>query len=519
MQKCGRTMVVGWLALSAGIGCNDHIFQVVAPIRTRTVVTAKQIDIDRAADILFVIDNSGSMAEEQENLARNISSSGVSGSGCETAQFAALKDFFERDGRDLPEEEWPAEMQVIHRHCGFIERLQLHDNRFHLGVITTDLNDCDCFSNVEHLADCGCDPAVQPACLRAESWPQRGCLQTGPEEPELAVLTWETPDLASRFASIVRNLGTRGSPYEQGLEAARHFLTPGHSVPPRDACGLTRDCAGDRDAFLRETEVNAVGDEVPTKLVVIFLTDEEDCSHDGSLNEAETPPALCYQQPSKLRPVADYIEFLRQAKPRPDLVSAAVIGGFTDQDGLAPTGCSLTPSGPTSSCSPSGGNSFMAQYEHCAHSRHVDATDTCEPNCVCHPAFTEDTEGPCQGVSFEATNCCEADPPTRYSQLVSGIQSHLTDTICSADYSDTLINIADLVNQTSWVRLAEPPPVGAIIVVKIRGPRWGEAWVAVPGASDDSDGWMLREDGTTIDFSGAWIPRAGDEVEVMFEGA
>ncbi|MFH1812202.1 MAG: hypothetical protein ABIJ09_25925, partial [Pseudomonadota bacterium] len=324
-----KSKILLLLAMILVMGCNEHIFQRVIPITTRTVVNPKKIDIDRAADILFVIDNSGSMAEEQENLARNASSSSSSApsNACDGSGFNALRGHIDSHPEQA-QEDWPQNIQAIFAECGFIERLQLFKNHFRIGIITTDMHDCDAPYGGAHRS----------------SVPQRGCLQTSVQDPTIKVLDWETPDLANKFSNIVRNIGIWGSAWEQGLKSTQHFLTPAGIVDPRSpsagTCAQSRDCSGDLPAFLREKELNASGDEVETKLVVIFLTDEEDCSNDGTIDEQQPGSTdLCYSQPNLLKDTQAYVSFFRGLKTRPELVSMALIAGLFD------TGSGFTPSG------------------------------------------------------------------------------------------------------------------------------------------------------------------------------
>ncbi|MDY7232313.1 vWA domain-containing protein [Hyalangium rubrum] len=152
-------------------------------------------------DVLWVVDNSGSMAPRQENLARN---------------FEAFITLFRQGRLD-----------------------------FRLAVTTTDI------------------------------FARPGELVGAP-----ALLTPDTPDLAEAFARNVR-VGTSGSAYEAGLEAARLVLErqAEEGAPQREAlaaceagCETERcreDCAGRHPvAFLRPGAF----------LYLVFVTDEEDRS-------------------------------------------------------------------------------------------------------------------------------------------------------------------------------------------------------------------------------------------------
>lgn len=127
-----------------------------------------------STDILFVIDDSGSMAEEQEKVAAQLE--------------------------------------------GFVSALASGpvENDFRVGVVTTAIT--------ANVGLCGNDQAgeiwdypdasgrLQPATLRGE------------DEPGPTILSHDDPDLLERFAALVRR-GTGGSGQEMGLEAMRRALS------------------------------------------------------------------------------------------------------------------------------------------------------------------------------------------------------------------------------------------------------------------------------------------------------
>jgi len=496
MGPSQRSTVLGLLVVVTA-GCNEHVFQVAHVIETGNRVNTKKIDIDRAADILFVIDNSGSMAEEQENLARNASSIGSNAPFCNQGGFDTLKPFVVAN-RETPQEQWPANLQKIYTDCGFIERLLLFDNKFHIGVVSTDSNDCD------RSGGSGAPRGTEP---------QRGCLHTSPSDPDLSVLTWQTPDLPRKFYNIVHNMLTNGNPYEKGLWAVENFLTPGHSVPPATACDRPRDCSGDYAAFWRDQETNARGDLVETKLVIVTLTDEEDCSHAAELDEAAPGNTdLCYTRPELLTPTDHYVQFIKALKPRPELLAFGLIAGLYDPgDGMKPGRCQYSGGTITDSCLAPRGNS-------------VQTCLTCvndQPVCMCHPAAVT-----CGGTTYDAANCCTADPASRYFAVAASMNSFKVDSICSPSYKETMVAIANLVNEPTSIVISERPTGAETIVVRIKGARWSGQWTDMPYCGDDcGDGWNLVnatgevvDDGTgeRIRFHGSWIPEPGDELEVMF---
>lgn len=369
---------------------------------------------NRPLDILFVVDNSGSMAEEQENLARNASSVGSATAPCNQAGFDTLKPYVAAN-LEVPPEQWPANMRTIYNGCGFIERLLLTGNKFHIGVITTDSGDCD-------------RPYNNPP---RGSEPQRGCLHSSPADPNVTVLTWETPNLPQMFYNLVKNLLTFGNAYEKGLSAAQDFLTPGHSVPAATACDRPRDCSGDLSSFYREHETGPDGAMVETGLVVVYVSDEDDCSHGAALDENVSGNTdLCYTRPELLTPVQQHIDFLRGLKTWPELVSVVVFGGlFDDGSGIKPSACKIDDTGATTACMAPRGNS-VATCTNCVND---------QPICMCHPVAVT-----CGSQTFEAANCCETDPSQRYYDLALGMPSYKLFSLCSSNYFEPLASIPSL---------------------------------------------------------------------------
>ena len=63
------TLAVVGVAVLAGGGCNRRVFEQVKPTCDQTIANDVDIPAEKAADILIVVDNSGSMQEEQDRLA------------------------------------------------------------------------------------------------------------------------------------------------------------------------------------------------------------------------------------------------------------------------------------------------------------------------------------------------------------------------------------------------------------------------------------------------------------------
>jgi hypothetical protein len=102
-------------------------------------------------------------------------------------------------------------------------------------------------------------------------------------------------------------VGIDGSDKEKGLEAAAYALSFGMTVDGHNA------------GFLRSD----------AQLLIIFVSDEEDCSDDGRLEGQ--PPAACYTERDKLVPVPQYVKDFRKLKgDDAEMVTVGAIVGVNE---------------------------------------------------------------------------------------------------------------------------------------------------------------------------------------------
>ncbi|MEL6177889.1 MAG: hypothetical protein AAFS10_03005 [Myxococcota bacterium] len=249
------TVLLMLLALGCAawtVSCNSHT---VEPFSQN--VTAERTDIVTSAgvnkvDILWIVDNSGSMCEEQADLRENFNS--------------------------------------------FVEKLVEVGADFQLAVITTDMEDAaqsGRFQNVPNDAPgAQCDIIVDIS--------QCPTPDNGQEYPPLIIKSTDPRYLNSDGQPDVQKIqrdfgcsattGITGTGFEMGLEAARRALSPA-LIDGGFNAGFLRD-----DAFL----------------AVIFLTDENDCSDGGALNL--TNGNICEWERDKLIPVQEYVDFFTSLK-------------------------------------------------------------------------------------------------------------------------------------------------------------------------------------------------------------
>ncbi|MEW5849465.1 MAG: hypothetical protein AB2A00_11660 [Myxococcota bacterium] len=387
-------------------------------------------------DILFVVDNSGSMAEEQaalqEVIAGQCAPGGDCAGRCDTPQeVEALRAFMaHEDVRGLPPERWEsvagtqgAEFAATWSGCHFLERLLAAGVDFQIGVITTDDGEQD---NV------GGPFCVPPDSGRTGGVFQRGCLQGrwNVDEPRLVRSSdGDVAFLSRKLREIISNVGTCGSGFEEGLDSIRAFLDP--AVTPADA-----SCDAERSAFLRHA--SAASPE--PRLVVVILSDENDCTHydrEDGINEtrmAET--SRCYSDADELRPVSEFVGFLQGLKPSPSLLNiAAIVAGTRDNDGSFVSGdCRCNGSAPGAypilQCTP-------------AHGASISVVECGEPvaNAYCGQLpFHEDPAG-----GPTAQDCCTGDRADRYVGLALGPGNGpaFLDSICGHTYEKVLAELAN----------------------------------------------------------------------------
>jgi hypothetical protein len=159
----------------------------------------------------------------------------------------------------------------------------------------------------------GCAPAEPRTCV-----PAGGYLQATQVCDQHSNFSGSITDAFACAAHI----GTAGCGWEQPLAAARAAL----EGDPQDGSRFLR-----RDAYL----------------VVLIVTDEDDCSAVPGASPFGAPPASpddpalaarcrAADRDGALVPVGDYVQFLQGLKPRPYQVVASVLAGPPDGDPLGP---------------------------------------------------------------------------------------------------------------------------------------------------------------------------------------
>ena len=231
-------------ALSMVGACQGYPFELRVPQSATGSNIEQLVATLTPTDILFVIDDSGSMLDERTELANNIGT--------------------------------------------FITQLSETSGDFHVGIVTTDVEcniperDCTSPTSATSLSCCRLvNAGPLPTCQELDTngdgeidW--SSCDGGRLRAPKGKSAYWTSPTAAQRatwaadFSSTILDLGCNGSGLESGLEAARRAVNC--SVFGYDASQPNR-CPSAAMAQLNAGFVRPDAD-----LVVIFVSDEDDCS-------------------------------------------------------------------------------------------------------------------------------------------------------------------------------------------------------------------------------------------------
>lgn len=241
--------------------CNEHPVQ---PFAENLVAEAIDVEVSAGAnkvDILFIVDDSGSMCEEQANLRRNFNL--------------------------------------------FIDKIVDIGADFQIAIITTDMMDVEESGRFQNIPD-GTPGA---SCMQTVDISACPTPDNGEEYPPL-VLRSADPRYQNADGSVNRDklqrdfgcsatVGTAGNGFEMGLEAAKTAL----DLNLRNGynAGFLRD-----DAFLG----------------IIFVTDENDCSDRGALDKVNGN--VCEWESELLVTVEEYQDHFTSLKAGRQVLVATI---------------------------------------------------------------------------------------------------------------------------------------------------------------------------------------------------
>lgn len=440
--------LAGLLAAAAGGGwlaCQDGSFDYQPGYDFAAAHFVFRVQTPSKADLLFVVDSSGSMREEQDALRASI--------------------------------------------LALLNELARRDTDYRVGVTSTDMveqwgdsllpcdadSDChgqglpssweckhDCPDRVSRCVervtyDLGDGATEVPLCVSPIHDGKRGRLiavnDNGHvlDRRDIAAIVGPADaerEIARRLAENIFGIGVYGSGYEQGLKASAWAVgvNPDDVVDPiNPALDLT--LPGQANSYRRPGEANASSWVRPdAMLAVILLSDEEDCSYPTLLEtyflsdvERNLPASTsCYVDKAQLRPASQFRDLLIAKKGRASRVALGFIGGVTPATVFPATLGDALVEGQPGDCRLSGG----AVDEQCAC-----FAQSYDPEVVGLCPFTalDKTDVAPGGVAANfvcGQHCCEAMAGGRYFEFATGIARHRLDSICQADYSRALAEIA-----------------------------------------------------------------------------
>ena len=283
---------IGALALMLLAGCNQHPLQELDETVTAVNRQENRLPAKTKIDFLFVIDNSGSMCEEQDNLTRN---------------FDAFSNFLFEDlgasadyriavtSTDMNPDN-PARGRFLNEPALAVPSLNCIDDEGNPNIPNTmDCQELVMNGELDPVIKSGAEGNIGTNCNAADPAAQAQCAKE---------------DLERKFRCLA-TLGTQGDGFEKGLEALRVALScdgpngptysqEGQLVDPGQfgTCCVPVDERGRR--VLRYNPACELGenDAEPeflrpdAVLVVIIVSDEDDCS-DPATNPAASRRAIC----------------------------------------------------------------------------------------------------------------------------------------------------------------------------------------------------------------------------------
>ena len=540
--------IVCLVGLELGGGCQGYPFEprLVAHQQTRHIV--QQVSTRTPTDILFVVDNSGSMLSKRAELARNM---GL-----------------------------------------FIDAMSAAPFDFHVGLVTTDVEcntperDCDAHKTTS-VSCCKTLGETAPLCRdqdldgdgKVDATNCDGGRLRGPAgKPAF----WTRP-AAGEAAAWVRDfqqtidaLGCNGSGLEAGLEAARRAVSC--SVFGYDPANL-QTCPS---AAVAQRNANFIRPEAD--LVLLFVTDEDDCSfadaraylrpanpadpaeqaqhlcspeecyayygaaadidHDGIMDWADDDaPAdgakfRCVDpenpgadgSPRMVNPpmptsTADFLAALIAAKGghvRQVRAAGIVSGVSAPQAPLAlhPLACTSSPLGPSASCV-------------CWASNAVELGPTQNLYCALTASLGQmSTAAPPQQVANECTTRgvhpilpgCTSMPGGRYLRFLEALHTQrlaanlrsdtLAASICELDYSTTISNVVNHVILNPCFALGSVPARSTALTVLHNG----EALTEVPQGSR-TPGFSYLVGADEVCLEGGLHKRLGDRFDLFVNQA
>ena len=320
MKARARLVPVLSLVLAAGLlgGCLKRKLKPLNPCLVSGVVAEIAVTNIDKVDLLFMVDNSGSMREEQQSLREEF-----------PKIISVLTTGMRSNGMPFP----PAK-------------------DLHLGVVSSDMG----LVGIQGIMNCRPDGGDDGIMLNTPSPEVSGCQASYPRFLSYVAGVHDEAQTSNDFQCIA-SLGTEGCGFEQQLEAVLKALWPSVDIDPdtgeqwvnpmsgqpdnrikflADSNGFGQLGHGDTDnaGFLRNDP--AVGLSL---IAIIMVTDEEDCSSKNTIhfipNPVEGDPLAmqalnlrCFFNKTNLYPLDRYINGYKALRPGNEklVIFGAIVG-------------------------------------------------------------------------------------------------------------------------------------------------------------------------------------------------
>jgi hypothetical protein len=417
--KRASAYVVTFALLAAG--CLERRLEPLTPCLVANVVD--EVDASRIdkVDLLFVVDDSISMREEQAALEREFP---------ELIRVLTTGDR-DNDGRQ-----------------DFSPATDLH-----IGVVSTNLGVPGVNPPIDQCEGLGDDGMLN----QEPSGAIAGCASEYPRFLSYRTGVSDPQQTASDFACIA-TLGTGGCGYEQQLEAGLKALWPSAQTDPEDGPFFLQDengfgglGQGDQAnlGFIR-------GESDGLSIVaVVVVSDEEDCSvfstehlwpehllGADSPYKGQPPNLRCHLNPDKLQPVHRYVNGLRALRPgHEDLVLFAAIVGVPP-DLVRPEALDLVDFRNATQR-----DQLYQTILDDERMRHVIVDGEQGPSTDLRPSCGLGAPPPPPGAPVIAHNGGKADPPRRIVEVARAFgENGLVQSICQDSFTPAMQAIIDLIS-------------------------------------------------------------------------
>lgn len=355
--------------------CNEHPLVALGDTLFVASTQPPQRLTSNAVDILWMVDNSGSMKDEQAELGRRFD------------EFVSTLTLLEADFRlAVVSSDYPR-----------------NGGRFQTGPGNS--LEKNCATPPNDLAYCSSLVLERPY-LEARNY------LTNPDDPSSGYTEEALAQLQRDFSCIAR-AGDCGNSLEGGLEAVTTSLSRPLLSQFND--GFVRD-----EAFL----------------VVVFLSDEDDCSTGGGFTPVEDYQCYASEDRDKLLNVGDVYDALVGVKGSPESILVAGLVGPADQFDPWPIQQIRENGGVPDSCTAA-------------------ITESCEAGATC-PDGTA-----CPAAGFCTLGFVNAKDGERYRALIERFGARgVNESICQASFSAALTNISRILGQNLSVNCvaADPRP-------------------------------------------------------------